>query len=229
LFYHDFEEKFRGKQNEISDKLRSYIPVFTEHFGEITDKSFIDLGCGRGEWLDVLKENGVKKRVGVDINELQLAFCKKKDHEVLQKDCVQFISECDAESLDVITGFQLIEHLPLVALIELLDSCYRALNPGGMVLFETPNSGNLQTAASLFYIDPTHKRPLHQQLAEFILSRSGFRKIKTLYSSAFDEEFLLEIPTNGNNTELWEKNLNKINMLLYGHQDYAIIGVKEEI
>ena len=229
LFYHDFEERFRGSQNDVRARIRDYIPIFKEHFGEISDKSFVDIGCGRGEWLDVLKEHGVEKRIGVDINDLQLEFCVSKGHNVASADCVDYLSGCDAESIDVVTGFQLIEHLPLGALITLLDACFKVLKPGGMVLFETPNSGNLQTGASLFYIDPTHKRPIHQLFADFLLSRSGFRKVEIILSSPLGEEFRLEKPINGDNLELWRTNLEKINSLLYGPQDYAVIGVKEMI
>ena len=226
LFYHDFEECFRGSQDEIRSRLRKYTQVLTEQLNLLSDKVFVDIGCGRGEWLDILKENGVSNYIGIDINSVQIALCVEKGHKVQNTDCIKYLSTCDINSIDVITGFHIIEHLSLSALIELLESCEKVLKPGGVILLETPNSRNLQTAASYFYIDPTHKRPMHMEFSRFLLTRSGFKSISVIQSAPMSKENHLQPPIMGDNLQLWESNIDKLNSLLFSNQDYAIMGIK---
>ena len=227
VFYHDFEEQFRGTQEDIRDRLTIYIPLFQRHFGDLSKKSFVDIGCGRGEMLDLWKENGVGQYMGVDINGIQLELCRQNGHPVKEQECIGYLQELEAESVDLITGIQLIEHLPLEALLILLQECRRVLKPDGMILFETPNSANIVTASSYFYVDPTHIRPLHKDMIRFLAERSGFRDVQIIEANPvrYTQTLMHPVCLDGNQ-QVWDTNVDMLNRLLYGPQDYSVVGVK---
>lgn len=227
VFYHDFEEKFRGTQEDIRQRLRVYLPMLSSHFGIIAEKSFLDIGCGRGEWLDILKENDVKDCMGLDLNEIQLEICRYKGHRVVHADCLQYIQQLPDESLDVISGMQIIEHLPLDILLALFVECKRVLRTNGIVLFETPNSSNLITAATWFYTDPTHTKPIHKEVARFFVENTGFKNVQIIEVNPVIYSPTLAKPTCfDGNQDVWNVNVDLLNGLLYGAQDYAVLGVK---
>ncbi len=227
VFYHEFEERFRGPQHDIRQRLMVYMPVLEGHFGTLTDKKFIDIGCGRGEWMDLLKERGAKDYIGVDINEIQLGISKEKGHPVVNQDCVAYIAGLADASVDMVSGIQIIEHLPLNILLVLLQECKRVLKPGGMILFETPNPSNLVTAATWFYTDPTHERPIHQEIATFLAEHSGFKNVRIIEVNPARYSQNLITPTIfDGNQNVWVENIELLNNLLYGPQDYALLGTK---
>ena len=227
LFYHDFEEKFRGTRNDIKERLLVYVPIIDELFGEWNNKKFIDIGCGRGEWLDILKDKGVTEYLGVDINDLQLNTCNEYGHKTINNDCLEYIKKLADESIDMVSGFHIIEHLPIEKLLALLNECNRVLKKGGVVLFETPNPNNLITSATYFYADPTHNKPLYNETMKFFVEHSGFEKVEIIEvnSARFSKALITPTSIDGNQI-VWEENINILNSLLYGAQDYAVMGVK---
>lgn len=230
LFYHDFEEKFRGSRNDIKERLRIYLPILERKNISWETDTFVDLGCGRGEWLDLLVEKGAKNYTGIDINDIQLNICHEYGHtSVLNCDCVEYVQQLESESINVITGFQIIEHLGIECLLLLLSECYRVLKKGGVMLFETPNAKNLITGSTYFYADPTHERPLLKEVMQFFAEHSGFSitEIIDANPARYSQKLLTPICTDGNQS-LWEQNITILNDLLYGAQDYAILGVKNE-
>ena len=112
-FYHDFEEHFRGSRELILDRLKMYVPIVHEHLPDWSIGRFVDIGSGRGEWLDILRDDGATDYVGVDLNGRQNAISAERGHPVVCADCIEYLSEQPANSIDLITGFQIIEHLPL--------------------------------------------------------------------------------------------------------------------
>jgi len=120
--------------------------------------------------------------------------------------------------VDVVTAFQVIEHLPFDALIRLLDAALRALTPEGVAIFETPNPENLLVATSSFYLDPTHQRPIPAALAEFLAQQRGFARVEVLRINALPAR--MHLPGKGESTR-------RLNELLYGAQDYALIAWKQ--
>lgn len=172
-FYVAFEEQYRGSRELIKvrqEKYLAYILLLKRLFGEV---SALDLGCGRGEWLELLGEYGVQAR-GIDLNEAMLTICREKGFEVSCLDALAALKDCPDNSVQLITGFHISEHLPFPVLVNLAQEAYRALSPGGLLILETPNSENLQVASSTFYLDPTHTNPIPSQLLSFLLSHSGF-------------------------------------------------------
>ncbi len=223
LFYHDFEERFRGPQALIAERQRQYLPLLRETLGGLSGARCVDAGCGRGEWLDLLREENAAY-TGVDLNDLQLALCREKGHPVEQADAIAYLAALPEGSLDLVTAFQLIEHLPFEVLLNLFAASHRALRPGGAILFETPNNVNLQIGATYFYSDPTHNRPLLKDTVAFIAEHSGFGGVQVIESSPFDEADMLRAATDAAEDG---RNVEILNGLLFGPQDYAVFGVKE--
>lgn len=227
-FYHDFEEKFRGSQDDIRNKQGVYIPIVQEHIGDWSTAKFIDLGSGRGEWLDILRDKGATDYIGIDLNARQNALCAERGHKVLQMDCIEYLKSQPENSVDVISGFQIIEHLCMPDLMELLRQSHRVLKPGGMILFETPNPCNLIVGANTFYIDPSHKRPLDPRMISFFAEWSGFTQVKYVDANSHPNSEKLECSVDlSQEVKDLIKQFNDIKWLLYGPQDYALIGVKE--
>ncbi len=227
VFYHEFEEKFRGTREDIKERLMVYIPILDKLFGEWKDKRFIDIGCGRGEWLDILKEKGVSDYIGVDLNDVQLNVCNEYGHSTVNCDCLAYIQKLTNDSVDMISGFQIIEHLTIENLFALFNQCNRVLKKGGVMLFETPNPNNLITGATYFYADPTHKQPLYKDSVKFFVEHSGFSKVDILeVNDARFSKKLITPTTFDGNQEIWDENINILNTLFYGPQDYAVMGVK---
>lgn len=226
-FYHNFEEKFRGSVDEIRDRLRVYVPIIRESLPDWSQGRFVDVGSGRGEWLDLLRENGAVDYVGVDLNQRQNAICAANGHQTVCMDCIRYLAEQPEGNLDLITGFQIIEHLAMSDLMELLRQSYRALKHGGMILFETQNPRNLIVGADTFYIDPSHKRPLPAELTAFFAEWAGFGQVRCIDANSCSNWMgVTQTAENQSQHEL-VRQFNNVNFKLYGPQDYAIFAVKE--
>ena len=226
-FYHCFEERFRGTREDIRDRLRVYVPVLCRHLPDWSGATFVDVGSGRGEWLDILKENGATDYVGVDLNQRQNEICEGFGHKTICGDCIEYLAALPEGSVDLISGFQIIEHLCMSDLMELLKQSYRVLKTGGMILFETQNPRNLIVGADTFFIDPSHKRVLEPRMVEFLAEWCGYRQVQILDVNSHEkwagitEESVVE-----KNTEI-VKAVNELYWLFYGPQDYALFAVKE--
>jgi len=125
----------------------------------LKDSPILDIGCGRGEWLELLKENNLNAR-GLDLNQVMVRMCRDKGLNVEEGEALSFLKSLPDSSLGAVTGFHLIEHYGFEFLVKLLGEILRVLKPGGIVIFETPNPGNILVGSCNFYIDPTHNKPL---------------------------------------------------------------------
>ena len=179
-FYRAFEDRHRGSRELIKSRLQVYLP-FVEPLKMIDAASIaLDLGCGRGEWLELLQDNGIQAK-GVDLDEGMLLACHKLNLDVHQGDALDYLRGLEADSLNVVSAFHVVEHIAFETLRELTTEAYRVLKPGGLLILETPNSENLVVGTSTFYLDPTHQKPLPAQLLSFVVEYSGFDRVKTLY------------------------------------------------
>ena len=226
-FYHEFEERFRGTRDEIRERFKIYIPHIKEHLPNWSKGRFIDVGSGRGEWLDVLKENGAEDYIGVDLNARQNEVAASFGHKTVCEDCIAYLSRQPDESVDLITSFQVIEHLCMSDIMELLRQSHRVLKKGGMILFETQNPSNLIVGADTFYIDPSHKRPLDLRMMEFFAQWSGFQEVQIIEANS--HPCWSGLPMEGRDEKDIDdiKKINDIFWLIYGAMDYAVLGVKE--
>jgi glycosyltransferase involved in cell wall biosynthesis/2-polyprenyl-3-methyl-5-hydroxy-6-metoxy-1,4-benzoquinol methylase len=155
--YVGFEDVFRGPESLIRDRFRIYLPLLAPH------DHVIDLGCGRGELLDVLREAGIAAS-GVDIDHAMVERCRGKGHTVEHRDALDYLRSQPDGSLPVIFAAQVVEHLPYPQLLEFLELSRRKVRPGGRLIFETVNPHALE-AFKTFYTDLTHQKPIFPEVA----------------------------------------------------------------
>jgi O-antigen chain-terminating methyltransferase len=216
-FYLTFEDQFRGTREDILERFRTYVPTLKSHCIGGAEMPVLDLGCGRGEWLEVLRQEGLCAS-GVDANRLMLAECRKRKLEVAEGEAVEHLRSLEAESLGGVTGFHIIEHLPFPRLIDLLDETVRVLKPGGVAVFETPNPRNVLVATERFYFDPTHRNPLPSPLVQFLAEERGLCRVEVLELHPWPDA--VRVPEDGSAVA------ERFNQFFYGPVDYAIIGWK---
>ena len=216
-FYFAFENHFRGTRTEIKERARVYLPCLSEAGVGMTEKPVLDVGCGRGEWLELLKENNCSAR-GADANTTMVALCRELGLDVTLADAVTHLRSLPARSQGAVTGFHIIEHLPFPILLELMAESWRVLQPSGVAIFETPNPGNVQVGTNNFYIDPSHLHPLPALLSQFLLETVGFTNVRILYLQPCD----ISSHEEGADSFMAQR----FNEFFYGAQDYAVIGTK---
>jgi len=174
-FNKELTEHFRGSKALVKDRLRFYEP-FIAPFRDINARpSAIDLGCGRGEWLALLAENGFEA-LGVDTNPCILMEAEDSGALLKCADALEALLEIPPDSCQIISAFHLIEHLPFSKVKAVVNEALRILVPGGLLILETPNPENISVISNNFYRDPTHRRPLPRELLSFLVSRAGFSR-----------------------------------------------------
>ena len=162
-----FAHKFRGSVSEIKRRQSAYLDLF------VGRNSLLDLGCGRGEFLELITEHGIRG-TGVDDDEAMIRFCRDRGLRVVRADMFAYLRGLPDATLDSITAFQVIEHLPPAQIFELITLGAHKLRPGGMILWETQNP-HCPRVLSNFYLDPTHERPVPPQMLCFLLEQSAYR------------------------------------------------------
>ena len=178
-FYRAFEERHRGSREDIKSRLRVYLP-FVEPLKRLhAECKGIDLGCGRGEWLEVLKEVGIDAR-GVDLDDGMLAGCSELGLSTEIGDAISLLKTLPDESHDVVSAFHVAEHIVFADLQVLVQEALRVLKPAGLLILETPNPENIVVGTAKFYLDPTHQRPIPPALLAFLPEHYGFHRTKIL-------------------------------------------------
>ena len=176
--YLQFENKFRGDRQMIKERLRFYLPIM-ENLDVQNGHNYsniVDIGCGRGEWLELLKENRFI-HMGVDMNTDMVSECHKYGLKAVQGDGIEYLKSLDSDSVYVVTAFHVVEHLEKKELVRLLKETQRVVKSGGMAIFETPNPENLIIGSCNFYTDMTHLRPIPPSLLMFLCEAVGFDRV----------------------------------------------------
>lgn len=212
-FYRAFEDRHRGSRELIKSRQRVYLPFIEPLKTLYPDCAALDLGCGRGEWLEVLGENGLNAR-GVDLDDGMLEACKTLNLAAVRGDALQVLGAQPDESLAVISGFHLAEHIPFTAVQYLVSEALRVLKPGGLLILETPNAENLVVGSSNFYLDPTHERPIPYLLLTFLAEHAGYARVKLL--RLHEAEHLKETTA-----------INLMDVLGGASPDYAVVAQKQ--
>ena len=174
-FYRAFEDRFRGSRDLIKARLSAYIDFITIIRDTHEIATGLDLGCGRGEWLEVLQENGIAA-LGIDMDQGMLDACRERHLNVLHGDAIEHLSNQPSNSLSIISAFHFVEHIAFEDLQKVVLESLRVLRPGGLLILETPNPENIEVASCNFYLDPTHQRPIPPQLLAFLPEYCGFVK-----------------------------------------------------
>jgi SAM-dependent methyltransferase len=216
VFYQAFEDYFRGDRSQIRERLRVYLPFLQATTLQATGHQILDLGCGRGEWLELLHDHGYCA-LGLDINQAMLEQCQSLGLSVLAGEALAYLKALPDNCLGAVTGFHIVEHLAFEILIQVMAEAYRVVRPGGMMIFETPNPRNVIVGSCNFYFDPTHKNPIPPEMLQFVAHYSGFSTVQILPLNPSDHPHILE------DSDL----AHRFNELFYGSMDYAVIGVKE--
>jgi 2-polyprenyl-3-methyl-5-hydroxy-6-metoxy-1,4-benzoquinol methylase len=217
-FYVALEDEFRGSREDIKDRLSDYLPNLAEAGMGSQAMPILDVGCGRGEWLELLRERDWQAS-GVDLNRVLVAMCQERGLPVIEADAIDYLRSLPEASLGAVTAFHLIEHLPLPRLIDFLDATVRVLKPGGMAIFETPNPNNVFVSSRYFYLDPTHRHPIPPALGQFLAEARGLRRVEILELHPWPAAHHVDTRTGGDVAA-------RFNECFYGPQDYAIIGRK---
>lgn len=221
LDYFAFESTMRGSREEITERQRDFVP----RFEDVDD--ILDVGCGRGEFLQLLKEAGKTAR-GVDADAEMAEWCREQGLDVEHGDGIAVLSAAEADSLGGVFAAQVVEHLPPGPLVAFLNAAQNALRPGGVIVLETINPASL-SALRNYFADLTHAQPLVPQTLAFLVETSGFQEVEVeLRSPLPEEQRLRHLPhAEGAPAELAEAsthNVDRLNDLLFAPQDYAVIA-----
>ena len=230
--YVAFEDAFRGAPGDIAERQRTYLRYF-EGAADV-----LDVGCGRGEFLELLRERGVPAR-GIDTNPEMVARCVERGLSVTRADAVGHLAALPEGSLGGIFSAQVVEHLEAAQLVRLLEAMHRALRPGGRAVVETINPTSWVAFFSAYLRDVTHRHPLHPDTLQYLLRAAGFRDVEIVYRSpppaaarlervAVDAE-LAATPAGAAVCRLaaaLNRNADRLNDLIFADQDYAAIATR---
>jgi O-antigen chain-terminating methyltransferase len=178
-FYRAFEDKHRGSRELIKERLKAYLPFILPLLQAYPQGQAIDLGCGRGEWLELLTEVGLRP-IGIDLDDGMLAACRELGLAAEQGDAIAHLIGLPDESQVLVSAFHVVEHIAFEQLQTLVQQALRVLKPGGLLIMETPNPENILVATCNFYVDPSHERPIPPMLLSFLAEYVGFSRVKTV-------------------------------------------------
>ena len=220
--YVGFEDRFRGSQHDIRDRVAAYVPLF-EGASDV-----LDVGCGRGEFLDLLRSSGVSAR-GIDLNDEMAAVSRERGLDATSGDALSYLLSLPDGALGGLFAAQVVEHLEPDYLMQFLDAAYHKLRPGSRIVLETINPACWYAFFSSYIRDITHVRPLHPDTLQYLVGASGFQKVTVRYSAPYPDESKLQPlglpPQGGSGVEaVFNENVRKLNSLLFTYLDYAAIG-----
>ena len=178
-FYRAFENKHRGSRELIKSRVEVYLPFVLPLKKIYPEASGLDIGCGRGEWLELLKENNIIA-TGVDLDEGMLEACVELKLSVELGNGIKHLSKLEDESLSIISAFHVVEHISFEELQTLIKEALRVLKKGGVLILETPNPENIKVATENFYLDPTHIKPIPAGLLSYLFEYNGYERTKLL-------------------------------------------------
>ncbi len=219
--YVAFENRYRGEPEEIRERLRSYL----SHFAGLAP--VVDLGCGRGEFLALLKEAGIAAR-GVESNASMAEHSRGRGLEVAEDDLLVFLRAQPAASLGGVFAAQVAEHLPPAILQAMLREAHRTLRAGGLLILETVNPRSVVGFLEVYNRDLTHERPLHPDTLRFLAAAAGFSDVRVEMRALVDAASQLQsVPSQGlpdSAAVVLNENVARLNALLYGPQEYALFA-----
>ncbi len=218
--YTGFENRFRGAEDTIKKQLEEYLSFFKK------GQKVLDLGCGRGEFLDLMKSKWIDAE-GIDINEQMVKICQDKGLICKKGDILEQLAEYGDGSLGGIFSSQVIEHLPPSYLKRMLDIAYVKMAPSSPIVLETINPTSVFALVQIYHLDISHKQPIHPQALKYLLESSGFEDVEIRYSAPLEEEMLKPLPSADERSAILNANIDNLNKLLYAPPNYAATGYKK--
>ncbi|KHL76132.1 ubiquinone/menaquinone biosynthesis protein [Pseudomonas putida] len=212
-FYRAFEDRYRGSRELIMQRLEAYLPFLEPLKALYDDYPALDIGCGRGEWLQLLQREGYAP-VGVDLDEGMLEACQALNLPAHKDDALNALRNLPDNSQVVVSGFHIAEHVPFSVLQDMVAEALRVLRPAGLLILETPNAENVMVGTNNFYLDPTHEQPLPNLLMSFLAEYSGFSRAKVLR---------LQEPANLHDEQA---SIGILDIMFGVSPDYAVVAQK---
>lgn len=226
--YVGFEDQFRGSRDVIRARLESYLPAFDGV------EPILDVGCGRGEFLDLLKARGIRA-AGIDLNHEMAEVCRARGLDVREADVVGHLSSLPDGSLGGIFAAQVVEHLEPAYLLQFLELAFHKLIPGGRLVLETLNPACWVAFFESYIRDITHRWPLHPETLKYLVMASGFTRADIEFRSPVPEHHKLQrlalpagaAPPLEELAETFNGNVEKLNARIFTFMDYAVVASKE--
>jgi SAM-dependent methyltransferase len=226
--YVGFEDQFRGSRDAIRARQETYVPLFAGVTGDV-----LDVGCGRGEFIELLNASGIGAR-GIDLNHEMAESCRARGLNVVQADAVGYLTSVEDGSLGGIFAAQVVEHLEPSYLLRFLDLAFARLQPGGTLVLETLNPACWTAFFESYIRDITHRWPLHPETLKYLVTASGFTRVDVHFLSPMPAaDRLQSIPaTAGASAELQDlvetcnANAEKLNARMFSHMDFAVVARK---
>lgn len=230
--YVGFEDRYRGTREEIRDRMTAYAGCFQGA------SDVLDVGCGRGEFLDMLREQRIAAR-GIDVNEAMVEECRAAGLEAQQADALAYLSALPDRSLGGLFAGQVVEHFSPAYLMRFLETAYHKLRPGSKIVLETINPACWSAFFNAYLRDITHAQPIHPDTLRYLLTSSGFANVDVRLSSPYPEHGKLHAASPVRNgagphspdraglddlIESFNANVETLNNLLFTFRDYAAIG-----
>ena len=214
--YVSLEDSFRGDPKLVRERQSAYLPYFREIV--TSNQPLLDIGCGRGEWLALLRDTGISSK-GVDGNRACVAECREQGLDVIHEDLLEHLRGLQDQSLGAVTMFQVMEHLPFSTVVDVLREIRRVLVSDGLLIAEIPNIKNVRVGSGTFWIDPTHQAPLFPDVLEFLAQSVGFSSTNGLYLNP-----LMPAPDVSSLDEPLRHRLAAVFDALDGPADFALIA-----
>jgi O-antigen chain-terminating methyltransferase len=223
--YVGFEDCFRGSREAIRTRLESYVPLFQGA------ADVLDVGCGRGEFLELLGAAGITAR-GIDLNHEMAELCRARGLDVREADAVTHLASMADASLGGLFAAQVVEHLQPAYLLRFLELAFLKLRPGGVLVLETLNPACWVAFFDSYIRDITHVWPLHPDTLKYLVLASGFTRAELEYRSPVAQHDKLQVlsqeagPATPDLIEAFNQNVRKLNARMFTYLDYAVVGAR---
>jgi SAM-dependent methyltransferase len=219
LTYVGFEDRFRGSQDEIRSRLADYVPLLS------SGSDVVDVGCGRGELLELLRQNGVRAR-GVDANDGMVQLCRARGLDVEPGDAVGFLERQADASIGGLAAIQVVEHFDPAYLMRFLETAYHKMREGAPMVLETINPACWMAFFETYIRDVTHRQPLHPETLRYLVQASGFTSVDVHFRSPVRDSDRLDRVSGADDAiaRVVNDHAEKLNARLFSSMDYAIVG-----
>ena len=224
--YVGFEDRFRGSEPEIRSRLEAYVPYFAGA------SDVLDIGCGRGEFLDLMRQHGISAR-GLDLNGAMVEVCRERGLDAIQGDALGHLASLEDGALGGLIAVQVVEHLDPDYLVSLLQMAFHKLRPGSTIALETINPTCWVAFFESYIRDLTHVRPVHPETLQYLLLASGFNRVEIVYRSPVGDKLQTVEPprdaaggTLGELIAAFNRNVERLNARMFTYLDYAAVGVR---
>jgi SAM-dependent methyltransferase len=224
--YVGFEDRFRGSESEIRTRLEAYVPYFAGA------ADVLDIGCGRGEFLDLMRQHGITAR-GLDLNGAMVEVCRERGLDAVQGDALGYLSSLPDGALGGLIAVQVVEHLDPDYLVRLLQTAFHKLRPGATIALETINPTCWVAFFESYIRDLTHVRPVHPETLQYLLLASGFNRVDIVFKSPVGDKQQAVAPPRGAADETlreliaaFNRNVERLNARMFTYLDYAAVGTR---